>query len=220
METIGIVTLVIIVLNGLISFKGFQDPIFFNRYVFQVGRILGNREYIRMISSGFLHVDWTHLIFNMLSLYFFSSDVEFVLGEGKLVVIYLMSLVGGNLFALFVHRHHGHYRAVGASGAVCGVIFAAIALFPGLEVMLFLIPIPFPGWVYGIAFVLYSVYGIRKNHGNIGHEAHLGGAVIGLVTAVVIQPQSLFDNTLPILLILAPSIIFIYIIMEKPQLLR
>jgi membrane associated rhomboid family serine protease len=219
MENIGVVTLVLIIANGLISYQGFNNRMFFEKYLFQVSKILQGKEYIRLISSGFLHSDWTHLIFNMVSFYSFSQNLEGYLGPVKFLTIYFASLLGGDLLALILHQNQGSYRAVGASGAVCGVIFACIALFPDMQMGFIFIPIPIAGWVFGIIYALYTIYGIKSNLGNIGHEAHLGGALIGLATAVVLVPEVLQTNLRTILLIAVPSILFIFILIIKPEIL-
>jgi hypothetical protein len=135
------------------------------------------------------------------------------------LIIYFSSLLGGGLLVLFIHKNHGDYNAVGASGAVCGLIFASIALFPGLGMGLFFIPINIPSWLFGILFVAYSIYGIKSGKGNISHEAHLGGALVGMIVAIIIKPSSLIENYLPISLVLVPTCIFLYIITTKPYLL-
>lgn len=173
----GATGLFLIIVNIAFSYKGFSNNTFLDGYKFEVDKILISKEYKRLITSGFLHVSWMHLIFNMLSLYAFSGLLEYHIGELSFLVIYLTSMVGGNLLALFVHRNHGDYSAVGASGAVCGVIFASIALFPGMELGFFGIPISLPSWLYGIIYVAFSIYGIKSSRDNIGHEAHLGGVL-------------------------------------------
>jgi membrane associated rhomboid family serine protease len=217
--SLGILEIIIILANITISIQGFNNPAAFESGTFQVGKVLQGKEYQRLLTSGFLHVSWPHLFFNMLSLYFFAGHIEAYLGPLKFLLIYVGSLLGGNLLALFIHRNDSHYRAVGASGAVSGVIFAAIALFPGMELGLLFIPIPFPAWAFGLGFVLYSIYGIRAQRDNIGHEAHLGGAIVGLLIAVALLPQMLLINTLPIVLVLIPTLIFIFIIIYRPQML-
>ncbi len=219
LENFGILEIIIIIANVTISIKGFNDPSAFEAGTFQVGKVLMGKEYHRLLTSGFLHVSWPHLFFNMLSLYFFAGNIEGYLGPLYFMLIYIGSLLGGNLLALFIHRNDPYYRAVGASGAVSGVIFAAIALFPGMELGFIMIPIPFPAWAFGLGFVLYSIYGIRAQRDNIGHEAHLGGAIVGLLIAVAIMPEMLLENTLPILLVLIPTLIFIFILIYKPHLL-
>jgi hypothetical protein len=171
------------------------------------------------ISSGFLHVSWMHLLFNMLSLYAFSELLESQIGGFYFLLIYFGSLIAASLFALYIHRHHGDYNAVGASGAVCGVVFASIALFPGLGIGFFGLPFSIPSWLYGILYVAYSIYGIKSQKDNIGHDAHLGGALIGMLIALAIRPTSLIENYLPILVITVPTLIFIILIIRKPHVL-
>lgn len=216
MTQIGIIGLILMVANLAVSYKGFKDPLFFNRYKFEVEAILQFKDYKRLLTSGFLHVSWMHLLFNMLSLYFFSSLIEQSLGPVRFLIIYFGSLLGGDLLALFVHRHHGDYSSVGASGAVCGIIFASIAVFPDLGLSLFGLPISIPGWLYGLLFVLYSIYGIRSAKDNVGHEAHLGGALVGIILAVIMEPSALKNNYTPILIIVVPTLLFIYLIIKKP----
>ncbi|HTD93458.1 MAG TPA: rhomboid family intramembrane serine protease [Chitinophagaceae bacterium] len=219
MSSTGIITLAIIIANVLVSYQGLNNHSFFARYSFEVERVLVHKEYKRIITGGFLHVNWMHLIFNMLSLYFFSGSVELILGPIYYLLIYFASLIGGNLFSLFLHRHEGSYSSVGASGAVTGIMFAAIAIFPGMSIGFFLIPIAIPGWIYGLVYVLYSIYGIRSRRDNIGHDAHLGGGLIGLLIAILLVPSSLVTNYFPILAIAVPSLIFIFIIVRRPQFL-
>ncbi|MCB9262913.1 MAG: rhomboid family intramembrane serine protease [Flavobacteriales bacterium] len=220
MSDIGVVGLVLILANGIISYKGFEDYDWFNSLKFEVEPILGQKDYKRLISSGFLHVNWTHLLFNMFSLYAFAGMLEHGLGSLNFAIIYFASLIGGNLLALYIHRHHGRYSAVGASGAVSGIIFASIALMPGMNLFLMFIPIPIPSWIFGLAYVGYSIYGIRSNHDNIGHEAHLGGAIIGMLISILLYPQSVTVNYLPILATAIPTVIFIYLILYKPHVLN
>jgi hypothetical protein len=128
-------------------------------------------------------------------------------------------MIGGDLLALFIHRHHGDYSAVGASGAISGVIFASIALFPGIHVGAILLPISVPGWLFGVLYVLYSIYGIRSKKDNIGHEAHLGGAFVGIVTALLFYPAAAINNIFTIAVILIPMALFTWVIITKPQFL-
>ncbi len=215
----GIVSILIIAANIIFSYKGFTSQSFFDRYSFEVDRILIDRDYKRLITSGFLHVSWHHLIFNMISLLLFSAMLEGYLGPLGFAVTYFISLAGGNLMALFIHRSHGDYSAVGASGAISGVIFASIALFPGLHVGLILLPIHIPGWLFGVVYVLYSIYGIRSRRDNIGHEAHLGGALAGILTALAFYPSAIVNNLFTIAVILIPMTVFTWVIVKQPQFL-
>jgi membrane associated rhomboid family serine protease len=193
----GIVSIIIIAANFLISYKGFNDRAFFEKYKFEVDKILIEKEYYRLITSGFLHVDWTHIIFNMISLFAFSELLEIHIGPIYFLIIYFGSLIAGDLLALFIHKNHGDYSSVGASGAVCGIIFASIALFPGLEIGFFILPISIPSWIYGLLYTAYSIYGIKSKRDNIGHEAHLGGALVGMLIAIFLYPNSLVENYIP-----------------------
>lgn len=212
-------SIILIIINLIVSYRGFKEPVFYNAYEFEVEKVLVYKDYKRILTSGFLHINWIHLAFNMLSLYIFSSAIESYIGIGGFLLIYFVSLTGGNLLALLVHKNEGDYSSVGASGAVCGIIFASIALFPDMSIGLFLLPISFPGWLYGILFVIFSIYGIRSRKYNIGHEAHLGGALVGMMVALIFEPAALVHNFWTILIILIPILLFIFIIMKKPHLL-
>lgn len=211
-------TIILIIITCFISWKGLENDAFLDGYCFKVAPVLG-KDYIRLVSSGFVHLSWLHLIFNMLALYMFGSMLEFALGIGNFLLIYFASLVGGSLLALFIHRHHPDYSSAGASGAVAGLIFATIALFPGMSMGMFFLPLNIPAWIYGLLYVIYSIYGIRSKLQNVGHEAHLGGALIGMLVAIAIRPLSLSENYFAILVILVPGIAFIYIIITRPHVL-
>ncbi len=207
-------SLLLIIANVLVSWKGFNDRNFYERYEFSVEKVRIYKQYHRLITSGFLHVNWMHLIFNMLVLYFFSGSVEHFFGPLQFLLIYFASMIGGDLLSLFIHRHDSGYSSVGASGAVNGIIFAAIAVFPGMKFFFGI-----PAWIFGLAYVLYSIYGVRSRRNNVGHESHLAGALIGMLLAIVMFPESLTQNYLTILVIAVPSIAFIYIILTRPHVL-
>jgi membrane associated rhomboid family serine protease len=212
-------SLFLIIANVIVSYKGFNDRNFYERYEFSIEKILIYKQSYRLVTSGFLHVNWMHLIFNMLALYFFSGAVESFFGPLQFLLIYFVSMIGGDLLSLFIHRFDSGYSSVGASGAVCGIVFAAIAVFPGMGIGFFFIPVSIPAWIYGLAYVLYSIYGIRSRRDNVGHESHLAGALIGMLLAIVMHPDSLLQNYITILLISVPSIVFIYIILTRPHIL-
>ncbi len=199
-------TLAIMAANVLISLKGFNDVIFFERYKFGVGAInAGQKE--RMVTSGFLHVDMAHLFFNMFTLYFFADVVITWFGPLKFVGIYFISLIGGSLLALFFHKKEPQYSAVGASGAVTGILYAAILLQPDMRLGLMFIPIPVPAYVVGIGYLLYSIYGMKKRLGNIGHTAHFGGAIGGYVTVLLFKPELMVTDTFMVIVLAIPIIL-------------
>jgi membrane associated rhomboid family serine protease len=219
MMEIGLAGIVLILINIGFSYKGFTDPVFFSRFRFGIQQVLYYRQYYRLVTSGFLHVSWPHLIFNMLSLYAFSDPIEIGLGVPQFLCIYFAGLVGGNLFSLYIHRHHHNYSAAGASGAVCAIIFACIAIFPDMGIGLFGLPLSIPGWVYGVLYVLFSIYGVKSVKNNIGHDAHLGGALVGMLAGVAFYPNALRYNYLVILAIALPVMVFIYLIITRPHIL-
>ena len=207
------VVLLIIIANVLFSIKGFKDKPFFEKYKFQIAPIRQG-EKIRLLTSGFLHVDQSHLFFNMFTLYFFGDYVILHLGIIYFLVIYFGALIAGNLFALNFHKKEPYYSAVGASGAVMGVIYAAIMLNPSMSLYMFFIPIPIPGYIFGVGYLLYSMFGMKKNWGNIGHSAHFGGAIGGYVLTILLFPQILEQNLL-IVGLLAIPIVLMFIFKDK-----
>jgi len=216
MPNLSLITIAIIIANVVVSFKGFEDRLFFERYKFNVGSIRRG-EHIRMFTSGFLHMDITHLLMNMVTLYFFADVVRFGLGNFNFVIIYLASLIFGNLLSLYFHKDDYWYSAIGASGAVTGILYAAILLRPDMNLYMFFIPIPIPGYVFGIGYLLYSIYGMKKNIGNIGHDAHFGGAIGGYVLTLVFQP-SLLQTDLLHVGVLAIPIIILYVMYKTGKL--
>ncbi len=209
----GFVSLFIIITTCFLSYKGFKRADFFAKFEFEVEKILLYRDYKRLLTSAILHVNWQHLIFNMIALFFFSFQLEGFFGPAKFLLLYIVSALGGNLLALYIHRHNAAFSSVGASGAINGVIFASIAINPYLSIFFL------PGWLFGLIYILYSVYGIRSQNSNIGHEAHLGGALTGLLLALILYPGALVQNTVPVVLLLVPTIAFMFIIVKKPGLL-
>ena len=216
---IGTVNFILILANLIVSYNGLNNRRFYNRYVFQVEKILVYKDYKRLITSGFLHVSWMHLLFNMFTLYAFGGSLEENLGSLAYLLIYFASLIGGGLLSLYIHRNHAGYKSVGASGAIAGVIFGAIALYPNMSIRFFVIPLAIPAWIFGLAYMLISIYGIKSKKENVGHDAHLGGALIGMLIAILIRPSTVVDNYLPILIISVPALIFLYVIITKPNFL-
>lgn len=203
-----IYTLIIILVTVFISLKGFKDQYFFNKYKFEISSIKKG-EKIRMLSAGFLHVDYNHLFLNLFTLYVFSNQVIGGVGSVNYLIIYIVSLYIGNYFALKFHEKEPFYTAVGASGAVTGIVYSSIILYPEMKLMLIFLPIPLPAYIFGICYMLYSIYGMNKNIGNIGHTAHFGGAIAGLFVTLLIKPEIVNENLWIILLMMIPIVLFI-----------
>jgi membrane associated rhomboid family serine protease len=205
MNSVNTILVGIIVANVLISYKGFNDLSFFRKYEFHVGSIRSG-EQIRMLSSGFLHVDMMHLIFNMLTLWFFAPVVIEWLGSISFLLIYFGSLIFGSLLTMLFHKNDYSYRAVGASGAVTGVLYSAILLQPDMMLGIFFV-IPIPAYLFGILYLLYSIYGMRAKNDNIGHTAHFGGAIGGYLITLIKEPSLFVDHTLMVVLLAIPIVI-------------
>ena len=199
------VAILIIGLNIFFSYRGFSDRVFFNKYKFSPLSIKRG-EKIRYISSGFLHVDTTHLIVNMFTLYFFVDAVIFRVGEINFLIIYLTSLIFGNWLTYRFNSNNINYSAVGASGAVMGIVYSAILLNP--EMTLFFFILPMPGYLFGLGYLFYSIYSMKKVNDNIGHEAHLGGAIAGFFSTIFISPAIVLTNLFTVLILLIPIVYF------------
>ncbi|MBO6184687.1 MAG: rhomboid family intramembrane serine protease [Chryseobacterium sp.] len=204
------IIILIIAITAIISFIAFNNKEIFEKYKFNVGAIQHRKEYIRLLSAGFLHADIMHLLFNMMTLYFFGPVILEGFGNIGFLIIYFGSILLGNIFSLFIYQKQPWYSAIGASGGVSGVLFAAIAMMPNIGIYFFFIPIPIPGFV--LLYFSYSVYMMLnpKQWDNLGHAAHLGGAFFGLVYAVIIQPQSAIHNSLFIGIMSLPLIYLAY----------
>lgn len=184
--------IIILIATIAMSYYGFNNATFFNRYMFNVGAVQKG-DYVRLISSGFLHANWEHLIFNMISLFFFYEVVTDSMGELLFVFIYFGSMLLGNIFSLQIYKRQSYYSAIGASGAVSGIIFTAIALYPKAIKVNFL-----PGWLFGALYFGYSVFMMfnPQKGDNLGHTAHIGGALFGLAVVVLYAPTIVMHNAL------------------------
>lgn len=159
-----------------------------------------------MLTSGFLHADMMHLFFNMLTLWFFAPVVIDSLGNFSFVLVYFGSLIFGSLLTMLFHKNDYSYRAVGASGAVTGVLYSAILLHPDMMLGIFFV-IPIPAYLFGILYLLYSIYGMKAKNDNIGHTAHFGGAVGGYLITLIKVPSLIVDHSLMTILLAIPIIV-------------
>ncbi len=208
------ILIAVIAITVIISLIGFQNPEFFEKYKFNVGAIQNRKEYIRLLSAGFLHADFGHLFFNMLTLYFFAPVVLYVYGVQGFLIIYFASIIIGNLFSLYLYKRQSWYSAIGASGGVSGILFAAVAYAPDEISVNFL-----PGYLFGALYFGYSVYMMLnpRANDNIGHAAHLGGAAFGLVYAIALQPEVAMSNAKFLAIMSLPLIYMSYQVFVKKR---
>ena len=211
--TINPVLLIIIIANVALSMKGFSDRYVFDKYKFQIGAIKRG-EKIRMVTSSFLHVDYMHLILNMYVLYIFAPMIIFKLGIIKFLILYIGSLLAGSFFTLTFHKNELYYSAVGASGAVAGIIYAAILLDPDMSLIMFPLPIPIPGYIFGLGYLLYSIYGMKRQIGNVGHSAHLGGAIGGYALMLIVYPE-IYSLSISTVILLGVPIVLLLVFGHK-----
>ena len=197
--------LILIASNVIFTFKGLNDESFFRKYEFHMGSYLSG-EKIRMLTSAFLHVDIFHLAFNMIALYSFAPVVLNNFGHFIFILIYFGSLIIGNLLTIYFHKNEFQYRAVGASGAVTGIIYSSIIVYPNMMIGIFGV-IPLPAYVFGIGYLLYSIYGMKSRQDNIGHTAHFGGAIGGYVITLACNPLLISQNTMMVVLLAIPIVI-------------
>ncbi len=187
------VTLSIIIITCLVSFPAFNNNKMREDLLFWPYAIKRHSQYYRFISGGVIHADTMHLLFNMVSLYSFGSALESflypVLFHEKTIILYVVLYLAAIIFAcipdFFKHKNDPDYRALGASGAVSAIIFAAITIEPTMPIRFFFIPIDIPGYLFGFIFLGLSYYLAKRGGDNIGHNAHFWGAIFGVVFTIV-----------------------------------
>lgn len=192
------VTLIIILVTVGISLWAWNDYSVMNRWVMNPYQVAKRNQYYRFLTSGFLHADWMHLIFNMISLYAFGGLMEQVFNSlfgasGPLYYIgfYLIAIVVSDIPTFLKHRNDSGYNSLGASGGVAAIIFAAILISPLSKITLFIIPIGIPGFIFGPIYLLYSYYESQRGAGNVNHDAHIYGALFGVAFIILVYPPVL-----------------------------
>jgi membrane associated rhomboid family serine protease len=194
----NLILLLFIIPTAFSSYLAFNDSNKFDKLKFNPYSISENKEYYRFLSHGFVHADWMHLFFNMYVLWSFGELVMMffnfhfgVLANLYFIGLYFPALITSSLWSYFRYKHDYTYNAVGASGAVSAVVFASIILYPQGGMGLIFIPFTLPSWVFGGLYLLYSIIMAKKKIDNIGHDAHLWGAVYGIIYVIVAVPNAL-----------------------------
>lgn len=184
-------TFALIAVTVLVSWLAFERPQLLNRLILWPPAIDRHRQYDRLLTHGFIHADWSHLLFNMITLYFFGRLIERVIaqliGPFGFLLFYLSAIVIAILPTYLRHRHDPHYRSLGASGAVSAVLFAFILLQPWSLIFVFFLPMP--AIVYAVAYVAYSFWMDKRGGDNINHSAHLSGAIYGVLFMLLMEPR-------------------------------
>ena len=185
------VTLILIAANVIFSFVGFSNNELLTKTIGWPYYEKRHKQYYRFITSGFLHADWMHLIFNMFTLYFFGRNVEIIFlqaglgGQFAYLALYFLGLIAADIPSYLKHNDEQNYRSLGASGAVSAVIFASIIFSPWSSIYLYG-AIKISATVYAVLYIVYCIYMSKKNEGNVNHDAHLWGSVFGLVFTLLL----------------------------------
>jgi membrane associated rhomboid family serine protease len=183
--------LVIFVLTIAISLIGlFGSPKLVERSLFRPYWFLRRSQYDTIVMSGFVHADLMHLIFNMMTFYFFAFALERDIGTGQFILLYVLGLLISHAGTYYKHRNNPEYACLGASGAISAVLFAAIVYRPDQSLFIIPIPVPIPAPLFAIGYLAYTYYASRHPHGRINHDAHLGGALTGLVFVALTEPRA------------------------------
>ncbi len=187
------ISLIIIIAIVVTSIAGFNQPELVDRYNFNAYRIIHQKEYYRLITHGFFHGGWTHLLVNMFVLwsfgdaviYYFSASIHWN-SNMLFLIFFLSSLIVSSLYSLAKEKNNPYYNAIGASGAISGIIFITILYAPYQTIYLYFIPIP--GILLGVGYLIYTRIMSKKNIDNIGHDAHFWGAVYGFIFPILFNP--------------------------------
>ena len=195
-------TIVIVAITVLVSWRAFNDRALMERMILWPPAVERRKQYDRLLGYGFVHADWMHLQFNMITLWSFGTAVERVFSEMitpvGFLLFYLSAIVVSILPTYIAHRNDPNYRSLGASGGVSAVLFAFILFDPWSKLIIFPIPVPIPAFLFAILYVAYSIWMDRRGRDNVNHSAHLWGAAYGLLFTVLLEPRILghFTQTL------------------------
>jgi len=189
------ITILLIITTALLSYFSWQNPDRQRKWLFNPYSIKKYKEYQRFITSGFIHANSAHLIFNMIALYFFGRNVEYKFsnlfgGEGTIlfIVFYILGIIISDIPSYIKYKDLPAYNSLGASGGVSAIVFSSIMFFPLDPIYIMFIPIGIPGFILGTLYIIYSYYQGKRMGDNINHDAHLWGALFGVVFTIILVP--------------------------------
>lgn len=182
----------ILVANIVLSLLAFVGgkPVYEKLWLHPFSVVREHRYYL-LLTSGFIHADFGHLAFNMLTFYFFGFPLSRLIGDVKFLLVYFGSLVFSSIPTLLREQNNPDYKSIGASGAISGVLFGYILFAPTSKIYVFLVPIGIPAALFAVLYLAFSYYAAKQNWGNINHEAHFWGAVAGALLTILLEPRAL-----------------------------
>ncbi|RMG24683.1 MAG: rhomboid family intramembrane serine protease, partial [Bacteroidetes bacterium] len=177
----------IFIMTIVTSLMAFKDPQLMHKFILNPYDVVRDKEFYRVFTSGLIHANYVHLGFNMITYYFFAFYLEQILGHWQFAVLYVASLALSDITTIIKYKDHPSYNSLGASGAVSAVVLSIILCQPDIQLLLFF-AIPMPGWLLAIAYIGYSYYASKRSYDNINHDAHLWGALSGIILTIVLKP--------------------------------
>ena len=181
----------IFIITIIVSIIGFINRNILHKFIFKPYNVIKEKKIYLFLTSGIIHADIKHLLFNMLTFYFFAFDLERTIGELYFTCIYIGSLIISHIPTFLKHKNNKNYSSLGASGAISGIIFSSILIYPTNKIMILPIPLPLPSYIFGIIYILWGIIANKKANDNINHIAHISGAISGIIISFI-----LFGNTI------------------------
>lgn len=185
--TIAPVASVIFVITLATSLWAFSDPNIYAKFILNPYEVSRGHRVFTIITSGLIHADWNHLLFNMLSFYFFAFQLESMLGHWQFGVLYFVSMILADLPSIQKHKDDSWYNSLGASGAISAALFSFILFHPKADLNLLFIPIPIKAYIFGALYLVYCHFAAKHARDNINHDAHLFGALSGILITIILH---------------------------------
>jgi membrane associated rhomboid family serine protease len=193
-------TLILILISVAASFYAWNNPAIMSKWIMNPYSVNRRKEYYRFITSGLIHADYMHLLFNMIALYSFGNAMEYIFGYyfggyGLLLylLLYVLGIIVSDIPTYLKHKDNSYYNSLGASGGVSAIVFASIMFNPLAKMGLIFLPIFIPGFIFGTIYLIYSHYQAQRGGDYINHDAHIFGAIFGIVFSIVVMPSVLLS---------------------------
>ncbi len=183
------VALILFALNIILSLMAFYNERMYSEFMLHPYSVARGQKLWTVITSGFIHRDWSHLLFNMLSFYFFAFQLEAILGHWQFALLYMASLILSDLPTVGKHKDDYWYHSLGASGAISAVVFSYILFNPLTKMIIFPLPIPIPALLYGVVYLVYCAYASKQSRDSINHDAHFFGAISGIMITILLYHE-------------------------------